>query len=127
MAQTTLLTSALKLSAVFWKRNPIWQPILVRSRASEPLSGGAPARPSDRTFELQSKKSTAEADWRVEPGTRGAVVPSDRRSVSIGNPRRSVEQLLADERVPMTTAEQNRIIEEVLDEVLDAGTARAAS
>jgi len=34
---------------------------------------------------------------------------------------RVVERLLDDERVPMTTAEQNRIIEEVLDEVLGLG------
>ena len=32
-----------------------------------------------------------------------------------------VERLLEDERVPMTTAEQNKIIEEVLDEVLGLG------
>ena len=32
-----------------------------------------------------------------------------------------VERLLEDERVPMTAAEQNRIIEEVLDEVLGLG------
>jgi pilus assembly protein CpaF len=34
---------------------------------------------------------------------------------------RVVERLLEDERVPMTTAEQNKIVEEVLDEVLGLG------
>ena len=32
-----------------------------------------------------------------------------------------VERLLEEERVPMTLAEQNRIVEEVLDEVLGLG------
>jgi len=49
---------------------------------------------------------------------RVASVPRDRVRAEI---RDVVERLLADERVPMTTADQNRIIEEVLDEVLGLG------
>ncbi|MBM3727175.1 MAG: CpaF family protein [Acidobacteria bacterium] len=47
-----------------------------------------------------------------------ASLPKERVRMEIG---RVVERLLDDERVPMTTAEQNRIIEEVLDEVLGLG------
>jgi len=49
---------------------------------------------------------------------RVASVPRDRVRAEI---RDVVERLLADERVPMTTADQNRIIEEVLDEVFGLG------
>ena len=49
---------------------------------------------------------------------RVSSIPKERVRAEIG---RVVERLLEDERVPMTTAEQNRIIEEVLDEVLGLG------
>ena len=49
---------------------------------------------------------------------RVSSIPKERLRVEIG---RVVERLLDDERVPMTTAEQNKIIEEVLDEVLGLG------
>jgi len=49
---------------------------------------------------------------------RVASLPKDRLRSEIG---RVVEKLLEDERVPMTAIEQNRIIEEVLDEVLGLG------
>ncbi len=49
---------------------------------------------------------------------RVASVPRDRVRTEI---RDVVERLLSDERVPMTTADQNKIIEEVLDEVLGLG------
>jgi len=49
---------------------------------------------------------------------RVSSLPKDRVRAEIG---RVVERLLADERVPMTTLEQDRIIEEVLDEVLGLG------
>ena len=49
---------------------------------------------------------------------RVSSIPKDRVRAEIG---RVVERLLEEERVPMTTAEQNRIIEEVLDEVLGLG------
>lgn len=47
-----------------------------------------------------------------------ASLPKDRLRSEIG---RVVERLLEEERVPMTLAEQNRIVEEVLDEVLGLG------
>ena len=49
---------------------------------------------------------------------RVSSIPKDRVRAEIG---RVVERLLSDERLPMTTAEQDRIIEEVLDEVLGLG------
>jgi pilus assembly protein CpaF len=85
----------------------------------------APLRPStaagavrnvDRYFELKSeihKKLIGALNME-----RVSSIPKDRLRVEIG---RVVERLLDDERVPMTTAEQNRIIEEVLDEVLGLG------
>ena len=47
-----------------------------------------------------------------------SAIPKDRVRSEIG---RVVERLLQEERVPMTTAEQARIVEEVLDEVLGLG------
>src|SRR5437867_3336785 len=49
---------------------------------------------------------------------RASSIPKDRIRAEIG---RVVERLLEDERVPMTTVEQTRIVEEVLDEVLGLG------
>ena len=49
---------------------------------------------------------------------RVSSIPKDRLRAEIG---RVVERILEDERVPMTTAEQNKIIEEILDEVLGLG------
>src|SRR5204862_1553844 len=49
---------------------------------------------------------------------RAASIPRDRVRLEIG---RVVERLLEEERVPMTAAEQARIVEEVLDEVLGLG------
>jgi pilus assembly protein CpaF len=49
---------------------------------------------------------------------RVSSIPKDRVRAEIG---RVVERLLEDERVPMTTAELNRLVEEVLDEVLGLG------
>src|SRR5439155_1182527 len=49
---------------------------------------------------------------------RVASIPKDRVRMEIG---RVVERLLEEERVPMTTAEQTKIVEEVLDEVLGLG------
>jgi pilus assembly protein CpaF len=73
-------------------------------------------RSVDRYFELKSeihKKLISALNME-----RVNSIPRDRLRVEIG---RVVERLLDDERVPMTTAEQNRIIEEVLDEVLGLG------
>src|SRR5580700_1218375 len=73
-------------------------------------------RPTDRNFELKSqihKKLLGVLNLE-----RVSSLPKERLRTEIG---RVVERLLADERVPMTSAEQNRIIEEVLDEVLGLG------
>ncbi|MBI1788818.1 MAG: CpaF family protein [Acidobacteria bacterium] len=87
-------------------------------RPQPPRPGAMPAaaRPSDRNFELKSlihKKLIGVLNL-----DRVSSVPKDRLRTEIG---RVVERLLEDERVPMTTAEQNKIVEEVLDEVLGLG------
>src|SRR6266478_2854063 len=89
------------------------------SRPLPPRPGGAavgPVRTADRYFELKSeihKKLIGVLNLE-----KVSSLPKDRLRAEIG---RVVERLLEDERVPMTTAEQNRIIEEVLDEVLGLG------
>ena len=73
-------------------------------------------RGTDRYFELKSeihRKLIGVLNYE-----RLASIPKDRVRAEIG---RVVERLLEEERVPMTTAEQNRIVEEVLDEVLGLG------
>jgi pilus assembly protein CpaF len=75
-----------------------------------------PTRPSDRNFELKSLIHRKLLN--VLNLERVASLPKERLRAEIG---RVVERLLEDERVPMTAAEQNRIIEEVLDEVLGLG------
>jgi pilus assembly protein CpaF len=88
-------------------------------RPSNPRAGAGPAssaRPADRTFELKSqihKKLIGVLNLE-----RVSSIPKDRIRAEIG---RVVERLLEEEHVPMTTAEQNRIVEEVLDEVLGLG------
>ena len=73
-------------------------------------------RAADRYFELKSEIHRKLIG--VLNLERVASLPKDRLRAEIG---RVVERLLEDERVPMTTAEQNKIIEEVLDEVLGLG------
>ena len=79
-------------------------------------AGSPPPRNADRYFEIKSeihkKLLTALNLDRV------ASIPKDRVRAEIG---RVVERLLEQEKIPMTTAEQNRIVEEVLDEVLGLG------
>ncbi|MBI1899409.1 MAG: CpaF family protein [Acidobacteria bacterium] len=88
-------------------------------RPQPPRAAGhaaATLRNVDRYFELKSeihKKLIGALNME-----RVASVPTERLRSEIG---RVVERLLDDERVPMTTAEQNKIIEEVLDEVLGLG------
>ena len=82
---------------------------------SLPRASSSP-RPADRTFELKSeihRKLIGALNME-----RVASIPRDRVRAEI---RDVVERLLVEHRVPMTTAEQNRIIEEVLDEVLGLG------
>ncbi len=71
---------------------------------------------ADRYFELKSqihKKLIG-----VLALDRVSSIPKDRVRAEIG---RVVERLLDEERTPMTTVEQNRIVEEVLDEVFGLG------
>jgi pilus assembly protein CpaF len=85
----------------------------------QPPRGGnnaSPLRNVDRYFELKSEIHRKLIG--VLNLDRVSSIPKDRVRAEIG---RVVERLLEDERVPMTTAEQNKIVEEVLDEVLGLG------
>jgi len=84
-----------------------------------PARGGTPSiatRSADRYFELKSEIHRKLIG--VLNLERVSSIPKDRLRAEIG---RVVERLLDEERVPMTTAEQARIVEEVLDEVLGLG------
>ncbi len=84
---------------------------------SRPIGIAAGAvRAADRYFELKSEIHRKLIG--VLNMERVSSIPKERLRLEIG---RVVERLLEDERVPMTTAEQNKIIEEVLDEVLGLG------
>jgi len=84
-----------------------------------PARGSVPAmagRSADRNFELKSEIHRKLLG--VLNMERVSSIPKDRVRAEIG---RVVERLLDEERVPMTTAEQSRMVEEVLDEVLGLG------
>ena len=83
------------------------------SRGTAPNATG---RPTDRNFELKSQIHRKLLG--VLNLERVSSLPKDRLRAEIG---RVVERLLEDERVPMTAQEQNRIVEEILDEVLGLG------
>ena len=85
-------------------------------RPSPQTRSSGPLRGVDRTFELKSQIHRKLIS--VLNLERVSSLPKDRLRSEIG---RVVEKLLEDERVPMTAVEQNRIIEEVLDEVLGLG------
>ncbi|MBM3744323.1 MAG: CpaF family protein [Acidobacteria bacterium] len=88
-------------------------------RPQPPFRGGgtpAPSRTADRYFELKGEIHRKLIG--VLNMERVSSIPKERVRAEIG---RVVERLLEDERVPMTTAEQNKIVEEVLDEVLGLG------
>jgi pilus assembly protein CpaF len=87
-----------------------------RPPPTRPISGTHVTRAADRNFELKSEIHRKLIG--VLNMERVSSIPKDRVRAEIG---RVVERLLEDERVPMNTAEQNRIIEEVLDEVLGLG------
>ena len=87
-----------------------------RPQSSERAASNATVRAADRIFELKSEIHRKLIG--VLNLERVSSIPKDRLRAEIG---RVVERLLADERVPMTTAEQDKIIEEVLDEVLGLG------
>jgi pilus assembly protein CpaF len=81
-----------------------------------PQPNRGPSAAADRYFDLKSeihKKLIGALNME-----RVSSIPKDRLRAEIG---RVVERILEDERVPMTTAEQNKIIEEILDEVLGLG------
>ncbi len=88
-------------------------------RPLPPRPGGAasgPVRTADRYFEIKSeihKKLIGVLNL-----DKVSSLPKDRVRAEIG---RVVERLIEDERIPMTTAEQNKMVEEVLDEVLGLG------
>ncbi len=73
-------------------------------------------RAADRYFELKSQIHRKLIG--VLNLDRVSSIPKDRVRAEIG---RVVERLLDEERAPMTTAEQTKIVEEVLDEVLGLG------
>jgi pilus assembly protein CpaF len=87
-------------------------------RPTPPRGGNSnpAARPADRYFELKSEIHRKLIG--VLNMERVSSLPKERVRAEIG---RVVERLIEDERVPMTTAEQNKIVEEVLDEVLGLG------
>jgi pilus assembly protein CpaF len=74
------------------------------------------ARGADRVFELKSEIHRKLIG--VLNLDRVSTIPKDRLRAEIG---RVVERLFDEERVPMTAAEQARMVEEVLDEVLGLG------
>lgn len=78
--------------------------------------GASVPRLLDRNFELKSQIHRKLLG--VLNLDRVSSIPKDRIRMEIG---RVVERLLEEERVPMTTAEQSKIVEEVLDEVLGLG------
>ena len=88
------------------------------NRPTPARSGALPvsSRGADRYFELKSQIHRKLIG--VLNLERASSIPKDRIRTEIG---RVVERLLDEERVPMTTAEQTKIVEEVLDEVLGLG------
>ncbi len=97
----------------------ILQGELVGPNRPLPARGGAlpmATRGADRYFELKSQIHRKLIG--VLNLERASSIPKDRIRAEIG---RVVERLLDEERVPMTTAEQTKIVEEVLDEVLGLG------
>ncbi len=88
----------------------------VESPAPSRPPAPAAARPTDRTMEIKSEIHRKLLG--VLNLEKVSSIPKDRLRAEIG---RVVERLVEDERVPMTTAETNRLVEEVLDEVLGLG------
>ncbi len=87
----------------------------VAEKAPTP-SGTGNLRATSRTFELKGEIHRKLIS--VLNLDKVNSLPRDRVRMEIG---RVVEKLLQEQRVPMTTAEENQIIEEVLDEVFGLG------
>ena len=79
-------------------------------------AGGRPASGADRWFEIKSK---------VHQKLLSTLTPDQLRSISKDSVRNqiglAVERLVVDEGIPMTLAERERMIEEILDEVFGLG------
>jgi len=78
-----------------------------------------PSRPTsgaDRWFEIKS---------RIHSKLLDSLTPEELKSLSKEGIRETVgnvvERLIADDQIPMTVAERERLIEEVLDEVFGLG------
>ncbi len=94
------------------------KPAAKEAREKSTPSSPAPSaqRFSNRTFELKGEIHRKLIS--VLNLDKVNSLPRERVRMEIG---RVVEKLLQDQRVPMTTAEENQIIEEVLDEVFGLG------
>jgi len=84
--------------------------------AQRAMVGGAAFRSNDRIFEFKSEIHRKLLG--VLNLERVSSIPKERMRAEIG---RVVDVLLSESHVPMTTADQDRIVEEVLDEVLGLG------
>ncbi len=75
---------------------------------------------ADRWFEIKS---------RIHGRLINSLTPDQLKSLSKEGVREqvghTVERLITDDQIPMTLAERERLIEEVLDEVFGLGQARA--
>src|SRR5436190_18145031 len=91
-------------------------PAKAAAQVEKPAAQPAVLRATSRTFELKSeihRKLISVLNF-----DKVNSLPRDRIRMEIG---RVVEKLLQEQRVPMTTSEENQIIEEVLDEVFGLG------
>jgi pilus assembly protein CpaF len=98
---------------------PPLRPAAPRPEAAPPPSAPpivSSSRATDRTMEIKSEIHRKLLG--VLNLEKVSSIPKDRLRAEIGQ---VVERLVEDERVPMTTADTNRLVEEVLDEVLGLG------
>jgi pilus assembly protein CpaF len=120
IAANTILTAGYDWQVSRYHENSQPRIFLASTYRPEMAARGAAglnaARATDRVFELKSEIHRKLIG--VLNLDRVASLPKDRLRAEIG---RVVERLLAEERVPMPAAEQHKIIEEVLDEVLGLG------
>jgi pilus assembly protein CpaF len=84
--------------------------------APAPVAAPTGFRGTSRTFALKAEVHRKLID--VLNLEKVNSIPRERIRGEVG---RVVEKLLQDQRVPMTTAEENQVVEEVLDEVLGLG------
>lgn len=96
--------------------SPAPKPVSRPEPAPAPKPPAPAPRAGDRAMEIKSEIHRKLLG--VLNLEKVSSIPKDRLRAEIG---RVVERLVEDERVPMTTAETNRLVEEVLDEVLGLG------